>query len=139
MNVGVQTWTTTMTDDLRLIRANERTTDTQQTSGMIREVAIAHEGIWAAYVRTDPKTISGWHHHGAYQTAIYVVSGRLRFEFGPGGSRSIDAAPGDFVHVPAGAIHRESNPDDTEGTVVVVRAGTGVPNVNVDGPSQRGD
>jgi hypothetical protein len=31
--------------DLRLIRPGERSTDTQQTSGMTREVAIAKEGI----------------------------------------------------------------------------------------------
>jgi uncharacterized RmlC-like cupin family protein len=121
--------------DLRLIRPSERSTETQQTSGMTREIAIAKEGIWAAFVRTAPGTESGWHHHGAYETSIYVVRGRLRFEFGPGGSRSIEAAPGDFVHVPPGAVHRESNPGDEEGHIIVVRAGTGAPNVNVDGPA----
>lgn len=121
--------------DLRLIRPAERSTDTQQTSGMTREVAVTKEGIWAAYVRTQPRMASGWHHHAAYETAIYVLRGRLRFEFGAGGSRSIEAAPGDFVHVPPGAVHRESNPGDVEGEIVVIRAGTGVPNVNVDGPA----
>ena len=121
--------------DLRLIRASERTTDTQQTSGMTREVAIAKEGIWAAFVRTEPRMASGWHHHAAYETAIYVVKGRLRFEFGAGGSHSVEAGPGDFIHVPPGAVHRESNPGDSEGEIVVVRAGAGAPNVNVDGPA----
>jgi len=46
----------------------------------------------------------------------------------------VEAVGGDFVHVPAGAIHRESNPSDAEGHIVVVRAGPGVPTVNVDGP-----
>lgn len=121
--------------DLRLIRASERSTDTQQTSGMTREVAISKEGIWAAYVRTEPGMASGWHHHAAYETAIYVLRGRVRFEFGREGSNAIEAGPGDFVHVPPGAVHRESNPDATEGQLVVIRAGTGVPNVNVDGPA----
>ena len=121
--------------DLRLVRATERTTDTQQTSGMTREVAIAKQGLWAAFVRTAPGMVSGWHHHGAYETAIYVVSGRARFEFGPRGASAIDAAAGDFVHVPPGTVHRESNPDAVEGALVVVRAGTGAPNVNVDGPA----
>lgn len=126
-----------MTPDaaLRLVRAAERTTDTQQTSGMTREVAISKEGIWAAYVRTEPGMASGWHHHAAYETAIYVLKGRVRFEFGPGGASAIDAGPGDFVHVPPGAVHRESNPENTEGQLVVIRAGTGAPNVNVDGPA----
>jgi len=121
--------------DLRLIRASERSTDTQQTSGMTREVAISKEGIWAAHVRTEPGMASGWHHHAAYETAIYVLRGRVRFEFGHGGSNAIEAGPGDFVHVPPGAVHRESNPDATEGQLVVIRAGTGVPNVNVEGPA----
>lgn len=121
--------------ELSLVRATERSTDTQQTSGMIREVAIAKEGVWAAFVRTQPRMASGWHHHAAYETAIYVLRGRLRFEFGSGGGSAIEAGPGDFVHVPAGAVHRESNPGDTDGEIVVVRAGTGAPNVNVDGPA----
>jgi uncharacterized RmlC-like cupin family protein len=101
---------------------------------MTREIAIAKEGIWAAFVRTEARMASGWHHHAAYETSIYVLKGRLRFEFGRGGANSIEASPGDFVHVPPGAVHRESNPGDEEGEIVVVRAGAGVPNVNVDGP-----
>jgi uncharacterized RmlC-like cupin family protein len=121
--------------DLRLIRPSERTTDTQQTSGMTREVAVANGAIWAAVVRTEPRMASGWHHHAAYETAIFVLKGRLRFEFGVGGARSVEAGPGDFVSVPPGAVHRESNPGDEEGELVVVRAGSGAPNVNVDGPA----
>jgi uncharacterized RmlC-like cupin family protein len=46
----------------------------------------------------------------------------------------IDAAPGDFLHVARGAIHRESNPTDEEGTAIVVRSGRGDPVFNVEGP-----
>jgi uncharacterized RmlC-like cupin family protein len=56
-------------------------------------------------------------------------------ESGPGGQAVVEAVAGDFVHVPAGAIHRESNPSDAESHIVVVRAGQGVPTVNVDGPA----
>ena len=79
--------------------------------------------------------ISGWHHHGDYDTSIYVVSGGLRMECGPGGTVVVEAGPGDFLHVPKGAIHRESNPQDTDGQAVVVRAGQGPPVFNVDGPA----
>ncbi len=77
---------------------------------------------------------SGWHHHGDYDTAIYVLSGALRMESGPGGTDMLEARAGDFVFVPKGVIHREANPEDTESHVVVVRAGSGPPVVNVDGP-----
>ena len=106
-----------------------------QTSGMVREQAIAVEGMWAGLVRTDAQMISGWHHHGDYDTSIYVVSGSLRMESGPGGSQVVDAEPGDFLHVPKGAIHREGNPGSEESHLVVVRTGQGPAVVNVDGPA----
>ena len=102
---------------------------------MVRERAIDVDGLWAGWARTEPGMTSGWHHHGDYVTSIYVVSGRLRMESGPGGTDVVDAEPGDFLHVPAGAIHRESNPSETESHIVVVRAGHGPPTVNVDGPA----
>jgi len=115
--------------------APEGRVETDPTPGIVREQAIAVEGLWAGLARTASGMISGWHHHGAYETSIYVVSGRLRMESGPGGAEVVEAVAGDFVHVPAGAVHRESNPSDTESHLVVVRAGHGVPTVNVDGPA----
>ena len=102
---------------------------------MLREQAIAVDGLWAGVVRTHPRTSSGWHHHGDYETSIYVASGRVRIECGDGGRHVVEAGPGDFLHVPPGAVHRESNPGEAESAIVVVRAGRGVPTVNVDGPA----
>jgi uncharacterized RmlC-like cupin family protein len=107
------------------------------TPGMVRERAIDVEGLWAGLVRTAPGGASGWHHHGEYETSIYVASGQLRMESGADGASVIEAQPGDFLHVPAGAIHRESNPGDGESQLVVVRAGHGPPTINVDGPAPR--
>ena len=105
------------------------------TSGMIRERAIDVDGLWAGFVRTAPAATSGWHHHGDYETSIYVARGTLRMESGPGGGDVIDAVEGDFLHVPKGAVHRESNHGDAESHLIVVRAGHGAPTVNVDGPA----
>ena len=105
------------------------------TPGIVREQAIAVPGLWAGLARTAPGMTSGWHHHGDHETSIYIVSGRLRMESGPGGAEVVDAVAGDFVHVPAGAVHRESNPSDAESHIVVVRAGRGAPTINVDGPA----
>lgn len=104
------------------------------TPGMVREEAIATAGLWAGYVRTAPGMISGWHHHGSYETAIYILSGGLRMEFGSGGGETLEAGSGDFVYVAPGAVHRESNPTTEESRIVVVRSGTGDPVFNVDGP-----
>lgn len=120
-------------DPVRHVRPQDRT-DADPSPGMIRERAIEVDGLWAGMVRTAPGMTSGWHHHGDYETSIYVAHGRMRMESGPGGRDVIEAQPGDFLHVPRGAIHREGNPDDEESHLVVVRAGRGATTVNVDGP-----
>ena len=56
-----------------------------------------------------PGAVSGWHHHDRNETSLYVVSGVLRLEF-EGYDGYLDAEAGDFVHVPAYTVHRESNP-----------------------------
>ncbi len=105
------------------------------TPGIAREQAVAVEGMWSGVARTDPGTTSGWHHHGDHDTSIYVASGALRMESGPGGTVVVEAAAGDFVFVPRGAVHREGNPAEAESHLVVVRAGTGPAVINVDGPA----
>ncbi len=118
---------------VRVIREGDRSVDAT-TAGMIREAAVSTDGMWAGLVRTEAGMASGWHHHGEYETAIYVVSGRLRMEFGPGGREVEEAQAGDFLYVPKGAIHRETNPLDEEGMLIAARSGTGPPVINVDGP-----
>jgi uncharacterized RmlC-like cupin family protein len=102
---------------------------------MTREQAVATDRLWGGLVRTAAGAVSDWHHHGEYETAIYVVSGRFRMESGPAGADTIEAGPGDFLFVPPGAIHREANPGDTESQVVVVRSGHGEAVFNVSGPA----
>ncbi len=125
----------TSTDFVSLVRPEERVEGGAPTPGMTREEAVSVEGMWAGLVRTDARMTSGWHHHGAYDTSIYVITGALRMEFGPNGETVVDAGAGDFLHVPKGAIHRESNPGDIESQLVVVRAGHGPPVINVESPA----
>ena len=122
-------------NEIRLIRPAERTTETIQTAGMTRETAIATGRLWAGHVRAAPDMASGWHHHGEHETAIYVLGGRVRIEFGSDGSSAVEAVEGDFIHVPPHVVHRELNPTSEEGRIVVVRGGSGTPVVNVDGPA----
>jgi uncharacterized RmlC-like cupin family protein len=118
---------------VRVVRAGELRPG-QPTAGMVREEAFATGSLWAGLVRTEPGMRSGWHHHGSHQTAIYVLSGRLRMESGPGGSEVAEAGPGDFIHVPADAVHRESNPAAEQAVAVILRSGTGEVVVNVERP-----
>src|SRR5918992_5773702 len=111
-------------EPIRRVVASERV-EGQRTSGMVREEAIATEGLWAGVVRTDAGMTSGWHHHGDHETAIFVMTGVLRMESGTGGSEIVEAEPGDFVLVPRRTVHRESNPSDEESRLIVVRSGSG--------------
>jgi uncharacterized RmlC-like cupin family protein len=107
------------------------------TPGMDRQQAVATNDMWSGLVRTEAGMVSGWHHHGEYESVIYVLTGLLRMEFGPGGSNIVEARPGDFVFVPRGVVHRERNLSAQPGDLIVVRAGRGESTVNVDGPAQR--
>ena len=122
------------TQPVRRVAPRERIAG-DPTPGMVREQAVAVDGLWAGLVRTEAHMVSGWHHHGDYETSIYVVRGSLRMESGPDGSQVVDAGPGDFLYVPGGAIHREGNPGSEESHLVVVRAGRGPAVINVDGPA----
>jgi uncharacterized RmlC-like cupin family protein len=123
-------------DPARLVRAADRL-EADPTPGMVREQAIETEGLWSGLVRTAPGATSGWHHHGEHESSIFVAHGSLRMESGLSGAEVIDAVAGDFIYVPPGAIHRESNNGSEESHLVVVRAGRGAPTVNVDGPAEQ--
>ena len=117
-------------DPVSLIRPEDRV-EGDQTPGMVREQAVTTGAMWAGLVRTAPHMVSGWHHHGDHETSIYVISGVLRMESGPGGESVVEAGPGDFLFVPKEAIHREANPGDEESQIVVVRVGYGPTVINV--------
>ena len=122
-----------MSEPVRVVRSDELT-DGDPTPGMRRQVAFEAASLWAGLVHTDPGAASGWHHHGDHETSLYVVEGTMRLEFGPEGTSSVDAGPGDFLRVPPHTVHRESNPGAGRSTAVIGRAGQGPPTVNVDGP-----
>ena len=121
----------------RLIRAADRRRETTQTPGMEREEAVHTPSMWAGVAKTAGHTFSGWHHHGAYESLIHVLRGRVRLEFGRGGAEVIEASAGDSLYVAPGETHREGNPGDEQSEIVVVRGGSGEIVVNVPAPSEK--
>ena len=103
------------------------------TLGMQRALAFELPLLWAGQVVTEPGAVSGWHHHERNESSLYVVRGVLRLEF-EGHDGHLDAVAGDFVHVPAWTVHRESNPGGEPSLAVIARVGGGVPTVNVEAP-----
>ena len=116
---------------------------TTQTSGMKRLEAISGKTVgasrWMGQTHVPPTTSSGNHHHGASETAIYIVSGTPAFVFldvdedEPVETR-IQTAPGDYIFVPPYVPHREENPDpDVEAVVVIARTTQEAIVVNLEG------
>lgn len=92
------------------------------TPGKTREEAIAIDGLWSGFVRTEPGVASGWHHHGDHDTSVYVIEGTVRIEYGPGGTSYVDGGPGDFVHIPKRLVHREVNVGTTVSQEILSRS-----------------
>lgn len=124
-----------VTEPIRVVRAAELVL-ADPTPGMTRRQAFERPILWAGHVTTEPGATSGWHHHDTNESSLYVVSGVLRLEC-EGVEGHLDAVAGDFVHVPAFTVHRESNPGSTPSLAVIARAGGGIPTVNVEGPADR--
>lgn len=124
-----------MSDPIQVFRAGEATDrPTTQTAGMHREELVSRPDSWVGIVRTAAGSVSGWHHHGEYNSYIYVVSGQARLEFGPAGRESVEGRAGDVVFIPKGVVHRESAVGPDEAVIFLVRVGSGEPVVNVEGP-----
>lgn len=103
----------------------------EQTAGMARGQAFAHDGIWAGFSQFPGGATTGWHHHGDYATYGYITEGSMVLEYG---EEVVTINAGDFVYIPPNLVHRESVPADG-GAGAVIRVGGEGPTVhNVDGP-----
>ena len=117
---------------------------TTQTPGMKRLEAISGKtvgasSLWMGETHVPASTASANHHHGASETAIYIVSGNPTFVFldvdGDEPTEThIRTGPGDYVFVPPYVPHREENPDpETPAVVVIARTTQEAIVVNLDG------
>jgi len=127
---------------LRLIRSDELSGATAQTSGMTRSAAISGDltgaqSLWMGRTELPPGVSSGDHHHGHSETGIYVVTGAPVFvcrDPASGELIRLETRPGDYVFVPPYVPHREENPSaDQTAVVVIARSTQEAIVINVDG------
>lgn len=71
-----------------------------KTPGLTREIAIEGKDAVIIHSTAEGGIKSAWHHHGEHNTYGYVISGTLRFEYGPGGKQFVDINPGEYFYVP---------------------------------------
>ncbi|WP_435319236.1 cupin domain-containing protein [Haloarchaeobius sp. TZWSO28] len=92
------------------------------------------DGVTLSRTTLAPGATTGWHTHGDRDAYGYVLAGRLELAFGPDGGETMAATDGDFFHLPAGLVHRTTNPGASELVVLVAFIGSGPTRVPVDGP-----
>jgi uncharacterized RmlC-like cupin family protein len=145
-SIGVAGWrrgrTLTVMGDQSGVRVFQRAEWSEApgpvTPGMHRLEALAEDGAWLGTVTTEPNTISGWHHHGDYETYIYVLSGAARLDTIDAGTVERHEAPaGSFIVVPRGTVHREGSASPTGVEAVLVRIGSGQVVFPVEGLPER--
>ena len=84
-------------------------TEGRSSPGILREKAFEAEGVIFSRSTVGGGVVSAWHHHGKRHLYGFLISGRMRLEFGPKGKEAVELSPGDFFSIPAGLIHRDVN------------------------------
>jgi len=67
-----------------------------------------------------PGGVARAHVHVGFEVMLYILEGRVRHEYGPGLSRSVENAGGDFIFIEPGVPHEVFNLSTTEPVVAVV-------------------
>lgn len=67
-----------------------------------------------------PGGVAGAHIHVDFEVMLYIVSGRVRHEYGPGLRKTVENQAGDFIFIQPGVPHEVYNMSDTEPVVAFV-------------------
>jgi uncharacterized RmlC-like cupin family protein len=125
-------------EPVRLIKPHQRSANTAQTPGMVRQACIAPDltgskTFWMGFVSAPPGA-SAAHHHGAAESGIYIVKGRIRMYYGERLENVLEAGADDFLYVPPLTIHVEENLTKDPVELVVARNAGDFMVVNVPDP-----
>lgn len=67
-----------------------------------------------------PGGVAYAHIHVGFELMLYILEGRVRHEYGPGLSRSVENEAGDFIYIEPGVPHEVFNLSQTDPVVAVV-------------------
>ena len=67
-----------------------------------------------------PGGVAYAHIHVDFEVMLYILSGRVRHEYGPGLKNAIENQAGDFIYIEPGVPHEVCNMSETEPVVAVV-------------------
>ena len=109
-------------DDIITIKPDKEVTTKQKLPyfvGISGETAGA-KGISMHMVIIPPSTAAEAHYHRDYETAIYIVKGRVETKYGEGLKKSTVNEAGDFIFIPANVPHQPRNLSDSEAAMAIV-------------------
>jgi uncharacterized RmlC-like cupin family protein len=78
------------------------------------------QGISMQRTVIPPGSAARAHVHLGFESAIYVLQGRVEMRYGPGLRESVINGPGEFIYIPAGVPHQPRNLSDTEPAIAIV-------------------
>ncbi|MEK9629311.1 MAG: cupin domain-containing protein [Nitrospinota bacterium] len=87
--------------------------------GISQETAGA-KGLSMNMVVIPPGGSPKAHYHKDFETAIYLLKGRVETRFGDNLKESVINEEGDFVYIPPGVPHKPVNLSDTETALAIV-------------------
>ena len=86
----------------------------------ISEATAGARGISMNMLVIPPGGAARPHLHRGYETAIYVLKGRVLTHYGPGLRKSVISEEGDFIFIASDVPHQPVNLSDTEPAMAVV-------------------
>ncbi|WP_082407556.1 cupin domain-containing protein [Mesorhizobium sp. 1M-11] len=82
------------------VKANQLV-DGPITPGQNRRKALAAGNLWVGQCHvTALDAPSQWHHHEEFDSVMYMLSGRIRVDFGENGQDSFEIGKGDYAYFP---------------------------------------
>jgi uncharacterized RmlC-like cupin family protein len=111
-----------MSDGIFVIRGGG---NTRQWNGIQYRAGMSAKNTAARQLSMNVATIppggvAAAHIHVDFEVMLYILQGRVRHEYGPGLTRSVENTAGDFIFIEPGVPHEVFNLSDTEPVVAVV-------------------
>jgi uncharacterized RmlC-like cupin family protein len=111
-----------MNDDIITVRPTVTTDTLQKLPNYvgISEASAGATGISMNMVVIPAGAKAEPHFHKGYETAIYLLKGRVETRYGENLAKSVINEAGDFIFIPAGVPHQPINLSATEAAIAIV-------------------
>lgn len=111
-----------MKDDIVTVRPAVTTDTVQKLPNYvgISELSAGSKGISMNMVVIPPGAKAEPHFHEGYETAIYMLKGKVETLYGENLAKSVVNEEGDFIFIPPGVPHQPINLSATDAAIAIV-------------------